>query len=69
MLSSPINPSDVRRALGEYSAPGVPVSYPHGNGFEGVGIVVGHGGQSILAWLLSWRINQRVSVTTPSGGS
>ena len=69
MLYSPINPSDVMRALGEYSAPGVEVSYPHGNGFEGVGMVVGHGGQSILAWLLSWRINQRVSVTTPSGGS
>jgi NADPH2:quinone reductase len=69
MVYSPINPSDVYHALGEYSAPGVELSYPHGNGFEGVGVVVGHGGQSIVAWLLSWRINQRVSVATPAGGA
>jgi NADPH2:quinone reductase len=69
MLYSPVNPSDVMAALGEYSAPGVAVSYPHGNGFEGVGVVVGHGGQSPLAWLLSWKINQRVSVAIPAGGA
>eukprot|EP00055_Hartaetosiga_balthica_P002596 m.4543 g.4543 ORF g.4543 m.4543 type:complete len:374 (+) comp2249_c0_seq1:19-1140(+) len=60
VMSAPVNPSDVYFMQGTYSQP---ASYPSGVGFEGSGVVIGHGGG-----LVQLLLRQRVSFFT-SGAS
>ena len=65
---APINPSDVYRALGSYQIEGIDSSsYPHPNGFEGSGVVVGSGG-GFLASLYAY-IGTHVGFIVPTSGS
>lgn len=64
---APINPSDVYRALGAYKVGDEPEVYPHANGYEGMGEVVGSGG-GILATLYAV-LRSRVAFAVPAGGA
>jgi hypothetical protein len=64
---APINPSDAYRALGTYKFDGMEDGFPHLNGFEGSGVVVGSGG-GLMASLFAL-FGTRVAFVAPEGGS
>jgi NADPH:quinone reductase-like Zn-dependent oxidoreductase len=62
MLAAPINPSDLLYVSGQY---GLKPEPPAGVGFEGVGVVMSHGGGLLGRWLQG----QRVAVIHRTGGT
>lgn len=60
-----VNPSDVYSLRGTYSTTGEDVQYPISGGFEGSGVVIGHGG-GIMGHMM---LGQRVAFAMQGGGS